>query len=106
MKSLKVAIRISEATSKGKRSKRRKRSFPSGWKIAHTYIVSHHEVGGVTDGRFSVEVRSVVGSVLSQFWVSHVAGVLGEALDELTTSHQLVDLPSSGQLNPLRGILS
>ena len=44
----------------------------------------HNAVGGVTDGKFYVEVRSVLGIELSNLPASHVAGVLGEALDDLT----------------------
>ena len=69
------------------------------------YTVRHNEVGGVTNGKFCVEVRSVLGIELSRLPASHVAGVLGEALEDLTSGHA-VDLPTSGELNSFRGILS
>ena len=48
----------------------------------------------------------MLGIVLSRLLASHVAGALGKALDELISSRQVVDLPSLGQLNSFRGILS
>ena len=80
-------------------------SLPPAWKISHSHIVRHDEVGGVTNGKFEVEVRSLVGIELSHRPVSHVAGALGEALDELTPGCR-VDLPIAGALNSFRGVLS
>ena len=63
--------------SRRKQDKRRKISLPPGWKVSHSYNVRHNTVGGVTDGKFYVEVRSVVGIKLARLPVSHVAKALG-----------------------------
>ena len=47
----------------------------------------------------------MVGIEFSRFPASHVAGALGEALDELTSGRR-VDLPTFGELNLFRGVLS
>ena len=75
-----------------------------GWKVSHSYNVHHNEVGGVTNGKYGEQVKSVLGIELSRLLASHVAEVLGKALNELTSGHA-VDLPTVSELNPVWGIL-
>ena len=72
--------------------------------MAHQHRIANNDVGGVTDGSFRVAVRSKLGLDIAHHPASHVPGVLGEALDDLTLA-QLVDRPTQGQPNSFRGIL-
>ena len=62
MKLLKVVVKITYSTiGKSRGQKRRKISFPVSWELLYQYDVSHYNVGGVTDGRFHVEVCTKIG---------------------------------------------
>ena len=85
MKSLKVAIGIVEVQKARRRQQQTKRALPPGWQVAHQYHIAQSDFSGVTDGVFRVTVRSRLGIDVVYLPASHVPGVLGEALDNLTT---------------------
>ena len=103
MTCLKVAVRITHL--KSRRRKRQKLSFPARWESCYQYDVSHHDVGGVTDGRFHVEVRARIGLSVERLPAPSVPAVLGEALSDVTSGGQVISKPEKNQSNSYRGIL-
>lgn len=81
MKLLKVAVNITYGTIDDPRGqKHRKISFPILWELLYQYDVSHDEVGGVTDGRFRLEVQSKNRLSVKRLPSTRVSAVLGKAL--------------------------
>ena len=101
MKLLKVAVRISPYNQKEKhldkcRRKCRKTSIPTGWKVSHQYHITHNDVGEVINSVFQVTVQSRLNIDIAHLPVSHMLGVLGEALDNITSGRH-VDRPTIDQ---------
>jgi hypothetical protein len=90
----------------GRRGKRVKISQPDGWKETHSYSILHHEVGGVTNGEFQVEIwtKNCTHAIVP-VRPPNVSGKLGEALDGLENRRE-VDPPQDGDTNSSEGILN
>ena len=55
--------------------------MPEGWSKVRRYLNTHDEVGGVTNGRFQIKVRSIAGVDIPRLDCLHVLGLLGDVLD-------------------------
>jgi hypothetical protein len=101
---LTVAVRI--RMKQRRRRKKLKISRPEGWKETHSYSILHHEVGGVTNGEFQVEIwtKNCIHGIVP-VTPPNVTGNLGEALDGLENGRE-VDPPHNGDTNSSEGILN
>ena len=104
MSTLQVGVRISRRGTRRKRSKKEPADLPRGWLDSHRYLIAHQEVGGVTDGRFEVEIRTIIGTSLVLRSAPSVSGILGEAMDSMLPG-RVTAAPKAGQANTCRGIL-
>ncbi|OEU18475.1 hypothetical protein FRACYDRAFT_236751 [Fragilariopsis cylindrus CCMP1102] len=103
MASLTVAVRVH--VKQRRRSKKAKVTLPDGWVEKCTYSIHHHEVGGVTDGEFQVEIRSNnCMHAITPIAQPSVSGKLGEALDNMQSGRDVVK-PENNQINSSRGLL-
>ena len=98
-----VAIRVKMAARRTR--KKSKKTLPEGWTQEADYSLAHNEVGGVTDGRFTIETRSK-GTVQSTAprRPPSVSGKLGEALDA-TNSGAPAPFPIKDAVNTSQGIV-
>ena len=110
LQSLCVAVLIPPWLIRG--NKRRKRNWetfavamPTGWSTVETYVIQHEQVGGVTNGRFTVEVRSFLGCKVAMTPTPHVSGMLVDVLDLLLVGTALCQILALDELNTFRGIL-
>ena len=104
MSTLQVGVRISRRGTRRKRSKKEPADLPRGWLDSHRYLIVHQEVGGVTDGKFDVEIRTIIGTSLDLRSAPSVSGILGEAMDSMIPG-RVTAAPKAGQANTCRGIL-
>ena len=103
MASLTVAVRVH--VKQRRRSKKAKVTLPDGWVEKCTYSIHHHEVGGVTDGEFQVEIRSNnCMHAITPIAQPSVSGKLGEALDNMQSGRDVVK-PENNQINSSCGLL-
>jgi hypothetical protein len=104
MQTLQVAIKVVVSRRKPG-GKSTSQSLPEGWTSYQSYKLCHTELGGVTNGRFTVEVRSrceLTSSV--QVLPPRVSGKLGEALSMMEGGRN-VALGNKGDSNTASGIL-
>jgi hypothetical protein len=73
-----------------RRRKKVKISRPEGWKETHSYSILHHEVGGVMNGEFQVEIwtKNCIHGIVPVM-PPNVSGKLGEALDGLENGREV-----------------
>ena len=65
----------------------------------------HDKVGGVTNSRFEIEVRSVLEADIPLLESQHVSGLLGDALDPTVKSFLKLRTLLPEEINTFRGIL-
>ena len=79
--------------------------MPTGWSTLKTYVIIHEQVGGVTNGRFDVEVRSSLGRKVVMTPPPHVSGMLVDVLDPYLVGVAHGQIPAVVNPNTFWGIL-
>jgi hypothetical protein len=94
---LTVAVRIQ--MKQRRRRKKLRSTLPEGWLEKHKYVLFHHEVGGVTNGEFQVEIwtKNCIHAIVP-ITPPNVSWKLGEALDSLQNGRE-TDPPRNGEAN-------
>jgi hypothetical protein len=89
-----------------RRGKTSKISLHGGWMEKHNYSILHHEVGGVTNREFQVEIwtKNCIHGIVP-VTSPNVSGKLGKALDGLENGRE-VDPPHDGDIDSSEGILN
>jgi len=101
--SLSVAVRVQ--MKQRRRGKKSRPTLPDGWIEKHRYSIFHHEVGGVTNGEFQVDIWTKnCKHPIVPITQPNVSGNLGEALDNLQNGSE-VDPPVKGEVNSSKGLL-
>ena len=97
------------------RKRKRKRNqpdaqeeLPDGWVQSTRKVVQHDEVGGVTDGRFVIDVCTRRGVVWNAELPPTVTGRLGDALSKVVTegNQKHCPHPREDEANSWRGLLT
>jgi hypothetical protein len=101
---LSVAVRIQ--MKQRRRTKKLKVTLAEGWRHEHAYVIQHDEVGGVTNGKFQVDIRSRnCPQPIVPFYPPGVSSKLGSALGGLENGREVNEPPEEGKLNSAAGIL-
>ena len=109
---VKVVVAVYETPrKKGSRKRKRRRKqekLPDGWVQSTREEVQHDTVGGVTDGRFVIDVCTRRGVVWNSELPPTVTGKLGDALGKAVTEGKQVHCPHprEDEPNTWRGLLT
>ena len=105
LNSLRVAIRINGCKSSQRKQQKVVMPMPKGWSELRRYFKTHDEVGGVTNGQFQIEVRSIVRMDVPLLELPHVSGLLGDTLDPTVNGSSTSRTPLLVEINTFRGLL-